>query len=51
MGDEGFIKGWVEESLNMSKAVTYKADTGTFKVERTGVYFLYCQVWVYANLK
>ncbi|XP_063043276.1 tumor necrosis factor ligand superfamily member 12 [Engraulis encrasicolus] len=42
--EDGFIKGWEEEALNMSKAVTYKPETGTFRVERTGVYFLYCQV-------
>lgn len=44
VGEEGFIKGWEDSSLNMSKAVTYRADTGTFRVERPGVYFLYCQV-------
>lgn len=51
VGEEGFIKGWEEETLNMSKAVTYRAETGTFKVERTGVYFLYCQVQGYSDLK
>ncbi|XP_061091514.1 tumor necrosis factor ligand superfamily member 12 isoform X2 [Conger conger] len=46
VGDDGAIKGWTEELLNMSvsKAVRYDPDTGTFKVERSGVYFLYCQV-------
>ncbi|KAK2913547.1 hypothetical protein Q8A67_001946 [Cirrhinus molitorella] len=44
VGDEGVIKGWTEEQLNMSRAVQYNAETGTFKVERSGVYFLYCQV-------
>uniref|UniRef100_A0A8C1KM54 Tumor necrosis factor ligand superfamily member 12-like n=1 Tax=Cyprinus carpio TaxID=7962 RepID=A0A8C1KM54_CYPCA len=41
---EGVIKGWTEEQLNMSKAVHYDSETGTFRVERSGVYFLYCQV-------
>uniref|UniRef100_A0A672K0G7 TNF superfamily member 12 n=1 Tax=Sinocyclocheilus grahami TaxID=75366 RepID=A0A672K0G7_SINGR len=44
MGNEGVIKGWTEEQLNMSRAVHYNSETGTFKVERSGVYFLYCQV-------
>nr|WOK15263.1 tumor necrosis factor ligand superfamily member 12 [Osteobrama belangeri] len=44
MGNEGVIKGWTEEQLNMSRAVHYNPETGTFKVERSGVYFLYCQV-------
>uniref|UniRef100_A0A8C1THH2 TNF superfamily member 12 n=1 Tax=Cyprinus carpio TaxID=7962 RepID=A0A8C1THH2_CYPCA len=44
VGSEGVIKGWTEEQLNMSRAVHYNQDTGTFKVERSGVYFLYCQV-------
>ncbi|XP_059381253.1 tumor necrosis factor ligand superfamily member 12-like [Carassius carassius] len=44
VGSEGVIKGWTEEQLNMSKAVQYDPETGTFKVERSGVYFLYCQV-------
>uniref|UniRef100_A0A672RPK1 Tumor necrosis factor ligand superfamily member 12-like n=1 Tax=Sinocyclocheilus grahami TaxID=75366 RepID=A0A672RPK1_SINGR len=42
--NEGVIKGWTEEQLNMSRAVHYNPETGTFKVERSGVYFLYCQV-------
>ncbi|XP_030636064.1 tumor necrosis factor ligand superfamily member 12 [Chanos chanos] len=44
VGSEGVIRGWMEEPLNMSKAVQYNTDTGTFRVERSGVYFLYCQV-------
>ncbi|KAG1959276.1 tumor necrosis factor ligand superfamily [Pimephales promelas] len=44
VGHEGVIKGWTEEQLNMSRAVHYNPETGTFKVERSGVYFLYCQV-------
>ncbi|XP_056600316.1 tumor necrosis factor ligand superfamily member 12 isoform X1 [Triplophysa dalaica] len=44
VGTEGVIKGWTEEVLNMSRAVHYNSETGTFKVERSGVYFLYCQV-------
>lgn len=44
VGTEGVIKGWTEEVLNMSRAVHYNPETGTFKVERSGVYFLYCQV-------
>lgn len=44
VGGEGVIKGWTEEQLNMSRAVHYNPETGTFKVERNGVYFLYCQV-------
>lgn len=44
VGNEGVIKGWTEEQLNMSRAVHYNPQTGTFKVERSGVYFLYCQV-------
>uniref|UniRef100_A0A671P9T5 Tumor necrosis factor ligand superfamily member 12-like n=1 Tax=Sinocyclocheilus anshuiensis TaxID=1608454 RepID=A0A671P9T5_9TELE len=44
VGNEGVIKGWTEEQLNMSRAVHYNPETGTFKVERSGVYFLYCQV-------
>ncbi|XP_018588826.2 tumor necrosis factor ligand superfamily member 12 [Scleropages formosus] len=44
VGSEGIIKGWTEEELNVSKAVRYDPNSGTFKVERNGVYFLYCQV-------
>lgn len=45
VGEDGLIKGWTDsEHLNMSKAVKYNADRGIFTVERTGVYFLYCQV-------
>ncbi|CAB1351652.1 unnamed protein product [Coregonus sp. 'balchen'] len=45
VGEDGLIKGWTDsDHLNMSKAVKYNADRGTFTVERTGVYFLYCQV-------
>ncbi|KPP64014.1 tumor necrosis factor ligand superfamily member 12-like [Scleropages formosus] len=44
LGSEGIIKGWTEEELNVSKAVRYDPNSGTFKVERNGVYFLYCQV-------
>uniref|UniRef100_A0A673H6D2 Tumor necrosis factor ligand superfamily member 12-like n=1 Tax=Sinocyclocheilus rhinocerous TaxID=307959 RepID=A0A673H6D2_9TELE len=49
VGNEGVIKGWTEEQLNMSRAVHYNPETGTFKVERSGVYFLYCQVNVHFN--
>ncbi|KAG7464650.1 hypothetical protein MATL_G00167770 [Megalops atlanticus] len=41
---DGIIKGWTEEQLNVSKAVQYNHNKGTFKVEKSGVYFLYCQV-------
>uniref|UniRef100_A0A8C6K8M8 TNF superfamily member 12 n=1 Tax=Nothobranchius furzeri TaxID=105023 RepID=A0A8C6K8M8_NOTFU len=34
----------LERTLNMSKAVRYNKEQGTFTVERTGVYFLFCQV-------
>ncbi|XP_024257515.2 tumor necrosis factor ligand superfamily member 12 [Oncorhynchus tshawytscha] len=45
VGEDGLIKGWTDsEHLNMSKAVKYNADRGIFTVEKTGVYFLYCQV-------
>ncbi|KAK0144848.1 Tumor necrosis factor ligand superfamily member 12 [Merluccius polli] len=44
MGEGGVIRGWEEETLNMSKAVRYNKEQGTFIVERAGVYFLYCQV-------
>lgn len=45
VGADGLIKGWTDsEQLNMSKAVKYNTDRGTFTVERAGVYFLYCQV-------
>ncbi|XP_028992591.1 tumor necrosis factor ligand superfamily member 12 [Betta splendens] len=44
VGEGGVIKGWEERTLNMSKAVSYSKDQGTFTVERTGVYFLFCQV-------
>ncbi|KAM4611269.1 tumor necrosis factor ligand superfamily member 12 [Polymixia lowei] len=44
VGEGGVIKGWEEETLNMSKAVRYNREQGTFTVERAGVYFLYCQV-------
>lgn len=44
VGDGGVIKGWEERTLNMSKAVKYNKEQGTFTVERTGVYFLFCQV-------
>ncbi|XP_066538100.1 tumor necrosis factor ligand superfamily member 12 [Hoplias malabaricus] len=44
VGSEGIIKGWTEQQLNMTQAVHYNPDTGTFRVVRRGVYFLYCQV-------
>uniref|UniRef100_A0A667Z392 TNF superfamily member 12 n=1 Tax=Myripristis murdjan TaxID=586833 RepID=A0A667Z392_9TELE len=44
LGEGGVIKGWEEVTLNMSKAVRYNKEQGTFTVERAGVYFLYCQV-------
>uniref|UniRef100_A0A3Q2PP50 TNF superfamily member 12 n=1 Tax=Fundulus heteroclitus TaxID=8078 RepID=A0A3Q2PP50_FUNHE len=44
VGEGGVIKGWEERTLNMSKAVRYNKDEGTFIVERAGVYFLFCQV-------
>ncbi|XP_072573488.1 tumor necrosis factor ligand superfamily member 12 isoform X2 [Paramormyrops kingsleyae] len=43
VGTEGVIKGWTEERLNSTKAVSYDPQEGTFRVERRGVYFLYCQ--------
>ncbi|KAG9346358.1 hypothetical protein JZ751_006669 [Albula glossodonta] len=42
VGDDGVIKGWTEQPLNVSKAVQYH--DGIFTVEKSGVYFLYCQV-------
>ncbi|KAK2863072.1 hypothetical protein Q5P01_002605 [Channa striata] len=44
VGEGGVIKGWEERMLNMSRAVTYNKEQGTFVVERAGVYFLFCQV-------
>lgn len=44
VGEGGVIKGWEERTLNMSKAVRYNKEQGTFTVEKTGVYFLFCQV-------
>uniref|UniRef100_A0A3P9P3M2 TNF superfamily member 12 n=1 Tax=Poecilia reticulata TaxID=8081 RepID=A0A3P9P3M2_POERE len=44
VGERGVIKGWEERSLNMTKAVRYNREEGTFTVQRAGVYFLYCQV-------
>ncbi|XP_056156727.1 tumor necrosis factor ligand superfamily member 12 [Lampris incognitus] len=44
VGEGGVIKGWEEETLNMSKAVKYNKEQGVFTVEKAGVYFLYCQV-------
>uniref|UniRef100_A0A3B5QYR6 TNF superfamily member 12 n=1 Tax=Xiphophorus maculatus TaxID=8083 RepID=A0A3B5QYR6_XIPMA len=44
VGEGGVIKGWEERTLNMSKAVRYNKEEGTFTVERAGVYFLFCQV-------
>ncbi|XP_077598608.1 tumor necrosis factor ligand superfamily member 12 [Stigmatopora nigra] len=44
VGEGGVIKGWEERVLNMSKAVSYDKEEGTFVVERPGVYFLFCQV-------
>ncbi|XP_030018816.1 tumor necrosis factor ligand superfamily member 12 [Sphaeramia orbicularis] len=44
VGDGGVIKGWEERTLNMSKAVRYNKEQGTFTVEKAGVYFLFCQV-------
>ncbi|XP_061566497.1 tumor necrosis factor ligand superfamily member 12 [Cololabis saira] len=44
VGTPGVIKGWEERTLNMSKAVRYNKEKGTFTVERAGVYFLFCQV-------
>ncbi|PWA28866.1 hypothetical protein CCH79_00012913 [Gambusia affinis] len=44
LGEGGVIKGWEERTLNMSKAVRYNKEEGTFTVERAGVYFLFCQV-------
>ncbi|XP_062416832.1 tumor necrosis factor ligand superfamily member 12 [Pungitius pungitius] len=43
-GEGGVIKGWEERTLNMSKAVRYNKEEGTFTVEKAGVYFLFCQV-------
>ncbi|TWW63032.1 hypothetical protein D4764_03G0000400 [Takifugu flavidus] len=43
VGEGGVIKGWEERTLNMSKAVTYNREQGTFTVEKAGVYFLFCQ--------
>lgn len=47
VGDGGVIKGWEERTLNMTKAVRYNKDLGTFTVEKAGVYFLFCQVLFY----
>ncbi|XP_034020622.1 tumor necrosis factor ligand superfamily member 12 [Thalassophryne amazonica] len=44
VGQGGVIKGWEERTLNMSKAVRYNKEHGTFTVEKAGVYFLFCQV-------
>ncbi|KAM6959838.1 tumor necrosis factor ligand superfamily member 12 isoform 1-T1 [Tautogolabrus adspersus] len=44
VGEGGVIKGWEERMLNMSKAVRYNKEQGTFTVEKAGVYFLFCQV-------
>ncbi|TKS92926.1 Tumor necrosis factor ligand superfamily member 12 APO3 ligand TNF-related weak inducer of apoptosis [Collichthys lucidus] len=44
VGEGGVIKGWEERTLNMSKAVRYNKEQGTFIVEKAGVYFLFCQV-------
>uniref|UniRef100_A0AAY4APQ8 THD domain-containing protein n=1 Tax=Denticeps clupeoides TaxID=299321 RepID=A0AAY4APQ8_9TELE len=44
VGQSGLIRGWEEEALNMTRAVMYNPETGIFRVERNGVYFLYCQV-------
>ncbi|MEQ2288411.1 hypothetical protein AMECASPLE_022336 [Ameca splendens] len=44
VGEGGVIKGWEERTLNMSKAVRYNKEEGTFTVEKAGVYFLFCQV-------
>ncbi|XP_048883688.1 tumor necrosis factor ligand superfamily member 12 [Brienomyrus brachyistius] len=44
VGTKGVIKGWTEERLNATKAVSYDPQEGAFRVERRGVYFLYCQV-------
>ncbi|XP_061524637.1 tumor necrosis factor ligand superfamily member 12 [Phycodurus eques] len=44
VGEGGVIKGWEERVLNMSKAVSYNKEEGTFIVEKPGVYFLFCQV-------
>lgn len=46
VGEGGVIKGWEERTLNMSKAVRYNKEQGTFTVEKAGVYFLFCQVSV-----
>ncbi|XP_066578713.1 tumor necrosis factor ligand superfamily member 12 [Amia ocellicauda] len=42
--DKGVIKGWVEQDLNVTSAVHYDATTGTFTLEKSGLYFVYCQV-------
>lgn len=44
VGEGGVIKGWEERTLNMTKAVKYNKELGTFTVEKAGVYFLFCQV-------
>ncbi|XP_060922422.1 tumor necrosis factor ligand superfamily member 12 isoform X2 [Limanda limanda] len=44
VGVGGVIKGWEERTLNMTKAVKYNKELGTFTVEKAGVYFLFCQV-------
>lgn len=46
VGQGGVIKGWEERALNMTKAVRYNREQGTFTVEKAGVYFLFCQVSV-----
>ncbi|KAJ8008336.1 hypothetical protein DPEC_G00103770 [Dallia pectoralis] len=48
---DGLIKGWTDlDKLNMSQAVKYNVNRGTFTVERAAVYFLYCQVLFNENL-
>lgn len=48
VGEGGVIKGWEERMLNMTKAVRYNKELGTFTVEKAGVYFLFCQVRMYS---
>lgn len=50
VGEGGVIKGWEERTLNMSKAVRYNKELGTFTVEKAGVYFLFCQVSLWWEL-
>ncbi|XP_069502322.1 tumor necrosis factor ligand superfamily member 12 isoform X2 [Ambystoma mexicanum] len=40
----GIIKDWIEVKLNSTNPLSYNSINGEFKVNKRGLYYLYCQV-------